>query len=130
MKNAPNNLAIRDALLSLKAKGNAKAYTLVVTAKSSYQIAAEKRQAARQKLLEERIERFNELWRLIDLARIPGMKVPVGYTSRAERVAKELAYLGGAEYQEGLSVLKFARNTPEDWQNALACFGPQQAVLA
>jgi hypothetical protein len=116
-KHAPvsPNYAVRDALLALQARGNAKAQTLVVEAKAS---------------VTERTERFAELRRLCDLARIPGMIAPAGYTSRAERVARELAYLGGEEYQEGLSVLKFARNSRADWANALACFGPLQQAVA
>jgi hypothetical protein len=117
MRNAPvsPNYAVRDALLALKARGNEKAKCLLVEAKASVDAHA---------------ERFAELRRLCDLARIPGMKAPAGYTSRAERVCRELAYLGGEEYQEGLSVLKFARNSKADWANALACFGPQQQAVA
>ena len=113
MRNAPvsPNYAVRDAFLALRAKGNGKAKSLIAEAKAS---------------VENRAERFNELRRLCDLARIPGMKAPAGYTSRAERVCRELAYLGGDEYAEGLAVLKFARNSREDWQAALACFGPKQ----
>jgi len=117
MRKAPvsPNCAFGDALLALKAKGNEKAKSLLAEAKASVQ---------------ERTDRFVELRRLCDLARIPGMHAPAGYTSRAERVARELAYLGGEEYQEGLSVLKFARNSKQDWANALACFGPLQQAKA
>jgi len=109
------NHAFGDALLALKAKGNDKAMSLIAEAKAS---------------VEERTERFVELRRLCDLARIPGMHAPAGYTSRAERVCRELAYLGGAEYLEGLSVLKFARNSKADWETALLCFGPEQQAVA
>jgi len=112
-----SNPAIRDALLSLKAQGNAKAATLVVSARSSKQLAEEKAAA-------EYAERVVELKRLIDLARIPTKAQP-GCTSRAERVAKELARLGGEDYQEALSVLRYARVSKADWETALLCFGPQ-----
>ena len=61
---------------------------------------------------------------LIEQARIPTQAAP-GCTSRAERVAKELAFLGGEDYQEALSVLRYARVSKTDWEIALACFGPQ-----
>jgi len=108
------NHAIADAFLALKAQGNAKAKTLVVSIHASKKAA-----------IEARATRFAELRSLCNLARIPGMKAPAGYTSRTERVVRELAYLGGEDYAEGIRVLKFARNSREDWQTALACFGPQ-----
>ena len=119
MRNHTPNHAFADALLSLKANGNAKAKTLVVSIRES-----------RVAELEARSDRFNELKRLCDLARIPGMHAPAGYTSRTERVVRELAYLGGEDYEEGLRVLKFARNSKQDWETALNCFGPQQQVVA
>ena len=109
--------SIRDAFLSLSSKGNEKAYTLLVTAKSSKQIAAEKAKA-------DYADRVMELKGLIELARIPTQAAP-GCTSRAERVAKELSFLGGEDYQEALSVLRYARVSKTDWETALACFGPQ-----
>ena len=114
-KHAPvsPNFAVRDALMALQAKGSDKAKSLIVEAKAS---------------VEKRTERFQELMGLLKLARIP-VWAPVGYTSRAERVAKEMAYLGGEDFEEGCAVLKFAGNSRTDWQNALLCFGPlrQQA---
>ena len=108
------NYAVRDALLALQAKGSDKAKSLIIEAKAS---------------VEERTVRFQELMGLLKVARIQTW-APAGYTSRAERVARELAYLGGEEYAEGVRVLKFAGNSRADWQNAVACFGRPQQVKA
>ena len=108
-QNVSPNYAVRDAMVALKAKGNQKAFNLLAEAKSSKVIIK---------------ERLNAIHELLNLAHISTW-APAGYTSRAERVAKELAYIGGEDYDEGCRVLKFAGNSRQDWQDALDCFGPQ-----
>jgi hypothetical protein len=116
-----SNHAIRDALLTLKANGNVKAHNLVISVKASKKLAAIKAKDAYN-------ERLSELKMLIDYARIPSKAEP-GCTSRAERECKKLAYLGGEDYQEALSVLRYARVSKEYWEEALFCFGPEQLTV-
>ena len=87
-------------------------------------LVAQSRQSIRQAILtreEEYQERKMQIKALLDLARIP-MKADEGCTSKAERLGKSLARLGGEDFEEGVRVLKFARCSKKEWETALFCF--------
>lgn len=76
------------------------------------------------KLQTERQQRIDWLHYLMDLNRVP-MAAPKGYTSRAERLAKQFGYDGGEDFDNAVEVLKHARASKEAWETCLDCFGPQ-----
>lgn len=70
---------------------------------------------------EEYFFRKQQIKNLIEINRIP-TKVPEGYTSRAERIAKQTARAGGEEFENALHLLRYARVSKQDWQNVLSVF--------
>ena len=78
--------------------------------------------AMEQKLQTERRQRIDWLHYLLELNRVP-MSVPEGFTSRAERTAKAIGYMGGEDFDNAVEVLKHARENRQAWEDCLACFG-------
>lgn len=91
------NINFKDALRSIKR-------TMLIEAEATAKAAAEARQ-----------ERIALLKKLVYDTRIPNLNA--GY-----RHARALGYMGGEDFEEACSVLKFARTSKQAWETALACF--------